>query len=108
MQIRLSTDPDDYGAYVEGDETTLPVVTLPLCDLVPFEPDDKFADPKHAAAAWRMADALMAGQTLPPVLVRVHGPGYQVLDGHHRLRAHRLAGKDRIAARIVPPGSCNV
>jgi ParB-like chromosome segregation protein Spo0J len=100
-KVRLSTDPKDFGAYVTDKGTPEKTVILPILKLVAFEPEDKFKEPKYAKNLAKIIQALKAGKELPPILVRKHQGGYQVLDGHHRFMAYKLAGKREIPARIV-------
>jgi len=46
---------------------------------------------------------LKKGKKLPPVLLRKYKNGYQILDGHHRYKAYRVAGTEMIPSRIIPP-----
>lgn len=47
---------------------------------------------------------LAAGDETPNVVVRRNGMGWDLLDGNHRLEAHRLAGSTHInAVEILPP-----
>ena len=46
-KIKLSTDPNNFGAIgVEKYQPTGPVVNIPVKQLVGFEPEDKMRDPK--------------------------------------------------------------
>ena len=104
-KVTLYTDPDYYGADVDdtGFEE-LPTVDIPLKGLVGFEPDSKMKDAKSAKNMAKMVDLIKSGKgkELPPILVRKHGDGYQVLDGHHRFHAYKAAGAKAIPGRIVP------
>lgn len=112
IRIRMSHDPDDTGAYIDDDTGVddLSVTSIPIDRITGFEPDEKMNVPKHRRRMLRMAAALRGGgpDALPPILVRQHprDPGsWQVLDGHHRLAAHRLAGSERVPARVIPDES---
>lgn len=50
------------------------------------------------------ADAIRAGESFPPVVVFHDGATYWLVDGFHRVHAHRRAGKDTIQA-IVHAGT---
>jgi len=109
MRVRMSHDPDDLGAYIDDDTGVeeLPVVDLPVSRIEGFEPDSKMDVPKHHRRMTRMVRTLQdrGPESLPPILVRRHpsSPGrWQIIDGHHRFHAHRLAGSRRIPARVVP------
>lgn len=112
IRIRMSHDPDDTGAYIDDDAGVddLPVMSIPIDRITGFEPDEKMVVPKHSRRMLRMVDVLRRGgpDALPPILVRRHPSnpgGWQVIDGHHRLAAHRLAGSDRVPARVIPDES---
>jgi len=109
-KVRLSTDPSNFGAYVSDtgshEEKT---VKIPVHKIDVFEPDAKFDEPKYAKNLKKIVNAIKAGKTLPPILVRrMPGLRYQVLDGHHRFKAYRLAGVKSIPARIVAPANVKV
>jgi hypothetical protein len=40
------------------------------------------------------------GEDHPPILVREHGDGWQILDGRHRFMAAVIAGRSDILAEI--------
>lgn len=50
---------------------------------------------EHESAAYvrRMADALEAGRSLPPLKVWWDGKGWTCVDGHHRCKAYSMAGQ---------------
>jgi hypothetical protein len=101
-KVKLSHDPDDFGAYVnDGTGKLEPTTMIPVSKITIFEPDTKFQDPDNAINLKNIVKAIKAGKELPPILVRRQGLGFQVLDGHHRFMAHRLLGKKEIPARIV-------
>ena len=101
--VKLYTDPSYYGADVDEDATKgRPSVSLDIKDLVGFEPDEKMENPKSAAAVESIKNDILAGKTMPPILVRKYGEGYQVLDGHHRFHGHKKAGEKEIKAIIIP------
>jgi len=104
INIRMSHDPDDFGAYIYDDSglEELPVVSLPIDRVEGFEPEEKMDDPASRKKMLHMAVGI---DDLPPILVRQHPSNpskWQVIDGHHRLHAHRLAGSEMIPARVVP------
>lgn len=103
-KVKLYTDPDYFGAEV--DDTgfdSLPVVNIPLNQLVGFEPDSKMRLPKAQANVKKILAGLEQGDNIPPILVRKHKTGYQVLDGHHRFWAYKVSKKNAIPARVVDP-----
>ena len=103
-KVKLYTDPSYFGAEV--DDTgfdSLPVVNIPTNRLVGFEPDSKMQQPKAMANVKNILAGLEQGDNIPPILVRKYKNGYQVLDGHHRFWAYKVAKKDTIPARVVDP-----
>lgn len=104
-KVRISKDPDDLGAYVDDEGDPEPTVMLPIALITGvLEPDDMHqTKPGAPQKIARMAKAIKSGKHMPPILVRRHSDGYQVMDGHHRFKAYRLAKSDEIPARIVDP-----
>ena len=104
-KIKLSTDPNNFGAVgVEKyNSSGLPVMNIPIKQLVGFEPEDKMSDPKSMEKVNQIAKAVQNKQPMPPILARKHKNGYQVIDGHHRFWGQRKAGASYIKAKIVPP-----
>ena len=103
-KIKLSTDPNNFGAIgVEKYQPTGPVVNIPVKQLVGFEPDDKMRDPKSMAKVNAIAKAVQDKKSISPILARKHKDGYQVIDGHHRFWGQSKAGVNYIKAQIVPP-----
>ena len=101
ITAKLSTDPDDYSAYVTDTGDKLPSTFIPVKDISTFEPDEKFQDKDNVKNLKDILIALKQGKKLPPILVRKHGNGYQVIDGHHRLKAYKLLNKKYIPAHII-------
>jgi ParB-like nuclease domain len=104
-KIKLSTDPEYFGADVDdrvGIGKT--VVNIPLNNLVGFEPDEKMKDPDSRLNMNKIVDLIKSGHgdKLPPIFVRKYKGGYQVLDGHHRFHAYKKAGAKTIPAKIIP------
>lgn len=101
-KAQISTDPNETGAWVQ-DDNKKPEKTaiLPVSKISVLEPDDKFDDPQYAANLKKILKAVKAGKELPPILVRRLGNGFQIIDGHHRFKAYRMAGKKYIPARII-------
>ena len=104
-KIKLSRDPKYFGAVgVEKyNSSGLPVMNIPIKQLVGFEPEDKMRDPKSMAKVDQIAKAVQNKQALPPILAMKYKNGYQVIDGHHRFWGQRKAGANFIKAKIVPP-----
>lgn len=105
-QVTISTDPNDFGAYVKdvGEPEKTTMVPISRINAV-LEPDDLHATkPGYTENMNRILSALKSGKELPPILIRSIGPNqFQVLDGHHRFKAYKIAGKSTIPARIVAP-----
>jgi len=103
-KVKLYTDPSYFGAEVDdAGFDSLPVVSIPINRLVGFEPDSKMEQPKAMANVKKILAGLEQGDNIPPILVRKYKNGYQVLDGHHRFWAYKVAKKDTIPARVVDP-----
>lgn len=103
-KVSLSSDPDNFGAWVRDGGTPEKTIVIPTSKIHVFEPDSKFDDPHHAKNLANIVKAIKAGKQLPPILVRRHGiDRFQVVDGHHRFMAYRMAGAKSIPARVVDP-----
>ena len=103
-KVKLSSDPNNFGAWVNDSGKPEKTIMIPINKLSGFEPDSKFDDPSHAKNLAKIVKAIKAGKELPPILVRRHGVDrFQVLDGHHRFKAYRMAGMKSIPARLVDP-----
>jgi 5'(3')-deoxyribonucleotidase len=103
-KVKLSSDPNNFGAWVNDSGKPEKTIMIPINKLSVFEPDSKFDDPSHAKNLAKIVKAIKAGKELPPILVRRHGiDRFQVLDGHHRFKAYRMAGMKSIPARLVDP-----
>ena len=103
-KVSLSNDPDNFGAWVRDGGTPEKTVVIPTSKIHVFEPDSKFDDPHHAKNLANIVKAIKAGKKLPPILVRRHGiDRFQVVDGHHRFMAYRMAGAKSIPARVIDP-----
>jgi len=101
-KAEISTDPNEMGSWVQDDQKKPEKTTiLPVSKITVLEPDDKFDDPQYAANLKNILKAVKSGKELPPILVRRVGNGFQVIDGHHRFKAYRIAGKKYIPTRII-------
>ena len=100
-RVKLSSDPDYYGATIKDYNPLERVVFIPTNKIDVFEPDEKFDDPYYAKNLKNIVAALKKGQELPPILVRMQGKRFQVMDGHHRFKAYRMLKLKEIPARIV-------
>lgn len=104
-KVRLNLDPNDMGAYVHDEGKPEPTVMLPIEKIrYVFEPDELHQTKKGAPQKIsKMVKAILNGKQMPPILVRKYKDGYQVMDGHHRFKAYRLAKANEVPARIVDP-----
>jgi hypothetical protein len=103
-KVKLSTEPDNFGAWVNDSGKPEKTVVIPTNKIHVFEPDNKFDNPQHAKNLANIVKAIKAGKKLPPILVRRHGiDRFQVVDGHHRFMAYRMAGVKNIPARVIDP-----
>ncbi len=98
-QIERYDDPDietqlERQGYVP-DTTTYRLIELDTAD---FEDTGWFPGPRRWGAG--MVEALMRGDSLPPVVVAKtdRGRGYGLIDGLNRLYAHWAAGRPTIRA----------
>lgn len=103
-KIKLYTVPSYWGAEVDESVTEgLPIVELPLNKLVGFEPDEKMESTESGIKAQQMSEQIKQGKDkLTPILVRIYKDRYQIIDGHHRFHASKIAGEKTISAIIVP------
>jgi len=78
---------------------------LPLKDMIPNEPFKDFDYMQNSENVSKMVMSLKSGMELPPVLVVQHPldeKKYLVVDGNHRLAAHKMAKVKMIPTIIVP------
>jgi len=101
-KITLHTDPNYYGADVGNYKAKGPTLNIPTHKLVGFEPDKKMELPKSKANVEKIVAGIKNNDPIPPILVRKHEDGYQVVDGHHRFWAHKTLGSKTISAKLVP------
>lgn len=102
--VTLHTDPDYFGATVDDrhNQKRLLLRKLPVDLIDVYEPEDKMKSLSSRMNVSRLIKSIKAGEKLPPILVRKSGKRYQVLDGHHRLYAHKKLDLKTILCRIVP------
>ena len=81
-KIKLSRDPKYFGAVglEKYNSNGLPIMNIPVKQLVGFEPEDKMRDPKSMAKVDQIAKAVQNRQNMPPILARKYKSGYQVID----------------------------
>ena len=69
-----------------------------------FEPDSKMRTKSAKRNVSKIKKALDRGDDVGNIFVRKRkGGGHEVLDGHHRVHAHRQRGDKHIHAVVVPP-----
>ena len=81
---------------------------VPVNKIKTFEGDDKTSKEAGSSESRANVDAIkkhiQRGGSVPPILVRRHQGNYQVVDGHHRLQAHKEAGLKHIDVHVIDPG----
>lgn len=103
-RIKIYLDPSNLGAEVDDSVAEqLPTVEMQLDIITGLEPDKKMELPESSAKEQEMIELLKNPEgSLRPILVRVYGDGYQVIDGHHRYHAYKKAKRKTIPVKIVP------
>jgi ParB family chromosome partitioning protein len=105
IKIVLYNKGKDVGAdldFSDEDIENAPKVQIPLSKLVRYEPAIKMKSPESIKIVKRLVSKYKSGETIDPILVRKKGNKFQILDGHHRYTAAKLAGLSSINAIIVP------
>ena len=89
--------PDDPMAEF-SDPSDLPVTRgrVPLSDLPDWGTDSSDPRVRHAQEGYRTSPS-----SVPPILVVKRAGGYDIADGHHRIRAARNLGRDNLPAWVV-------
>ena len=102
-KVTLWTNPKHLGADVNDEDFShIEPSNIPVDDVVGLEPEQKMEIPSSKKNMEQIASSIKKGEKIKPILVRKHGKGFQILDGHHRYHAHRMAGSSHISARVVP------
>jgi ParB-like nuclease domain len=105
----ISTNPKNFGADVQDDgKGGESVVSIPLSQIVPFEPAEKMNLPASKKNMLNIAKAIRLGHKIKPILVRKDNNGYIVVDGHHRYFAAKIAGSKTIQAKIIQPKNVEI
>jgi hypothetical protein len=94
----LSTHPKRYGATLHGTPNSRKR-TVSVDKLTTFEPKRKLSRPESRAKVDSIKQAIKAGHKLPRIVTH----GDMVIDGHHRLQAHKELGTRHVDT--VSPGS---
>lgn len=100
------------GAIVWTNNIKLPVVKILVAAIETNEPREKVfgdqASEESIAIVSGLVTSIRRGQDIDPVFVRRQVPKdgkfYQLIDGHHRLEAHRQAKQKYILAIVIPRG----
>jgi len=91
---KVQTD-EDLTRVASDDVRTLKIADISVA------PDLRLRDQTNAGIASGYAKLLQAGTIFPPILVYKINGKHVLVDGHHRVDAHRQAGFDKISATIV-------
>ena len=104
-EIKVALYPGNKGVDVDSTEEDIkdaPKVQIPLEKLFRNEPAEKMKSPESIENIKNLAAIYKKGREMDPILVRKKGNRFQILDGHHRFTAAKLAGLKNINAIIVP------
>ena len=104
-EIKVALYPGKKGVDIDSTDEDIknsPKVQIPLDKLFRNEPADKMKQPESVENIKNLAAMYKKGKKVDPILVRKKGNKFQILDGHHRFTAAKLAGLESINAIIVP------
>ncbi len=102
-KVILYTDPNYFGAEVDDSAGEgLSIQKIRLEKITPFEPEEKMQQQDAKIHVAKLLKKLESGEELDPILVRNYKSGFQVIDGHHRFHAYKLAKKQEISAKVIP------
>ena len=104
-EIKVALYPDRKGVDVDSSDKDIknaPKVQIPLEKLFRNERAVKMKSPEAIENIKNLVVMYKKGKKLDPLLVRKRGDRFQILDGHHRFTAAKLAGLKDINAIIVP------
>jgi hypothetical protein len=108
-RITLWLNPKYLGATPHTDNfDDIPNQHVPITDIKGIEPEDKMNIPSSQHNMQNIAKSIRNGENIPPILLRKHEDGYQILDGHHRFYAHKLVGSPTIISKVVPDEDIHV
>jgi hypothetical protein len=97
-EATLSTHPKRYGATLRGTPNSSKR-RVGVHKLTTFEPEKKMKRPESRAKVDSIKQAIQAGHKMPRIVTH----GDMVIDGHHRLQAHKELGTRHVDT--VSPGS---
>jgi Zn-dependent peptidase ImmA (M78 family) len=103
--ISVKLYPDKMGVdidYEEKQKQSEKQIKIPLSKLYRNEPADKMKSEKSKKNIETLSNLYKKGKKVDPILVRKTGERYQILDGHHRYTAAKLAKLDNINAIVIP------
>jgi len=104
-EIKIALYPGKKGVDVDATDEDLKNATqvqIPLDRLFRNERADKMKQPKSLENIKNLVAMYKKGKKMDPILVRKKGSKFQILDGHHRFTAAKLAGLKDINAIIIP------
>lgn len=103
IKVKMFTNPEYMGSDVDMSVGKgLPTNQIKLDKIYLFEPQDKMEIPSSREWVQKLVSDIKNGKELKPIFVRTYKDGYQIIDGHHRYQAYKLANKDTIPAKIIP------
>lgn len=110
-KIKLKDSEHEIGAHPWQDNTKKPAKDeaprkIPLNRVWLHEPEEKThpdtAEPESEKNIQNIMSAIKRKETIDPIHVRRQSGGnYQVLDGHHRVEAHKRLGSKHINAYVI-------
>ena len=104
-EIKVALYPGKKGVDIDSTDEDIknsPKVQIPLDKLFRNEPADKMKQPESVENIKNLAAMYKKGKKVDPILVCKKGSKFQILDGHHRFTAAKLAGLESINAIVVP------
>ena len=105
-KVALYTHPETAGADVKDTTSNTKIIKdIPLSKLHANEPESKMKQAGSKQNLKSLVGAIKSGETVPPITAIKHPTidgHYLVVDGHHRLFAHKNAGSRTIKAEVVP------
>lgn len=106
--IKIKMYPGNQGVDIDMDKSDsaeykrYPKKDIPLQDLILNEPASKMKSAESIENLKSLLKLLKNGKKLDPILVRKFGSKYQILDGHHRYFANKIAGNEFVTSIIIP------
>lgn len=86
------------SALAIGKDEIVPIVQLPIGDLIPRK--EQPFKPYSAAKLRQLSEDIKVNGVINPIIVRPHENQYEILAGHNRWNASRLAGLNTIPAIV--------